>query len=277
VREAPPALLTNLEKHPTEMPLKYKLCSTFALVLLFIGCDANADTEKKTEQSGWTGTAGVGPMMFSKYTGGTGTQTWVLPLVSASYDNILEIDPLRATLYVAGSAEKKIGFGFAVEPRMGFHSSDGAKLKGMATRRNSLEGGPTVDWDAGIVAISVSYFTDLTSSSNGTSSRLYLYKDLIDNEKWKLGANAGADHMSAKVTNYFFGTTPSEVTADRPLYQPGSATNLVFGFDGSYKINQRYSMVFGLQATRLNGSAARSPIIETRRSAVGWVGLALNL
>lgn len=260
-----------------EILLKHTLCGTFAIVLLFIGCNANADTEKKTEQSGWTGTAGVGPMMFSKYTGGTGTQTWVLPLVSASFDNFLEIDPLRATLYVAGSADKKIGFGFAVEPRMGFHSSDGARLKGMATRRNSLEGGPTIDWDAGIVAISASYFTDLTSSSNGTSSRLYLYKDLIDNEKWKLGANAGVDHMSAKVTNYFFGTTSSEVTADRPLYQPGSATNLVFGFDGSYKINQRYSMVFGVQATRLNGSAARSPIVETRRSAVGWIGLALNL
>jgi len=244
---------------------------------LCIGCNANADTEKQAEQPGWTGTAGVGPMVFSKYTGGTGMQTWVLPLVSANYNNILEIDPLRATLYVAGSAEKKIGFGFAIEPRMGFHSSDGAKLKGMATRRNSLEGGPTVDWDAGIVAISVSYFTDLTSSSKGTSSRLYLYKDLIDNDKWKLGANAGVDHMSAKVTNYFFGTTSSEVTADRPLYQPGGATNLVFGFDGSYKINQRYSMVFGLQATRLNGSAAHSPIVETRRSTVGWVGLALNL
>lgn len=269
--------LTNLEKHLTETPLKYKPCSTFALALLFLACNVNADTEKKTEQSGWTGTVGAGPMVFSKYTGGTGAQTWVLPLVSASFNNILYIDPLRATLYVAGSAEKKIGLGFAVEPRMGFHLSDGAKLNGMATRRNSLEGGPTFDWDAGIVAISISWFTDLTSASNGTSSRLYFYKDLIDNDRWKLGANAGVDHMSAKVTNYYFGTTPSEVTADRPLYQPGGAANLVFGFDGSYKINQRYSMVFGLQATHLNGNAARSPIVETRRSAVGWIGLALNL
>lgn len=259
--------------------MKYKLASALVVLCIFISSDANADAETNTntDQHGWTGTAGLGPMTFSKYTGGTGLQTWFLPLVSASYNDIVNIDPLRANVYLVGSSDKKIGAGFAVEPRMGFHSSDGAKLAGMATRRNSLEGGPNIDWDLGVVSISVSYFTDLTSSSKGSSSRLYFYKDLIDNKKWKLGANAGLDHMSAKVTNYYFGTTAAEVTANRPLYQPGSATNLVFGVDGKCKLNQQYSMVFGLQAARLNGNAARSPIVETRQAIVGWLGLALNL
>jgi outer membrane protein len=254
-----------------------KKYSLLFITLFSLAVNALADDKSTTEDKGWSGMAGVGPMTFSRYTGGTGMQTWPLPLISANYNEIAYIDPLRANVYLGSTADKKIGWGVAVEPRMGFHASDGARLAGMATRRDSLEGGFNIDWDADIVAISFSYFTDLTRSSNGTSSCLYLYKDLIKGTQWKLGGNVGLDHMSAKVTDYFFGVSANEATSNRPQYQPGSATNFVFGFDGSYKINQRYSMLFGLQATHLNGSAANSPIVETRLSKVGWIGLAFNL
>lgn len=257
--------------------MKCKVCTLVLAVHLFAAGIATAESINLANQSEWTGTVGVGPMTFSKYTGGTGTRSQILPLISANYKEVFYIDPLRATLYLAGSAERRMGFGLAVEPRMGFHSSDGSKLAGMATRRNSLEGGLTFDWDADVVAISVSYLTDLTRSSGGTSSRLYFYKDAIKTETWQLGANVGVDHMSAKVTSYFFGTTPNEVTMYRPLYRPGSASNIVSGFDGRYKLNQRNSIVFGLQQTNLKGSAANSPLIETKRSRVGWVGVAWNL
>jgi len=262
-----------------EFPLKRKLSifAFFVAATSFVGNYARAESGPLLETSGWFGTAGVGPMIFSRYTGGTETQTWILPLISANYDEVLYIEPLRANIYLASSEDKKMGFGLAVEPRMGFHSSDGAKLAGMVTRRNSLEGGFNFDWDVSIIAISVSYLTDLTHSSKGTSSRVYFYKDFLKNEKWRLGANLGADHMSAKVTNYFFGIMAAEVMANRPLYQPGSATNVVFGVDGSYKLNEHNSFVFGLQANHLNGSSSNSPIIETRLTKVGWAGFAWNL
>lgn len=258
--------------------MKHKVCTlALATHLLFIAGLAAAESTSPVTPSAWSGTVGAGPMIFSTYTGGSGTRTQILPLVSANYKEIFYIDPLRAALYFAGSAEKKMSVGFAVEPRMGFRSSDGSKLAGMATRRNSLEGGLSFDWDADVIAISVSYLADLTHSSGGTSSRLYFYKDVIKNETWQFGANVGVDHMSAKVANYFFGIAPDEVTAFRPLYRPGSVSNIVYGFDGRYKLNQRNSIVFGMQQTNLNGDAANSPIVETKRSTVGWVGLAWNL
>lgn len=85
------------------------------------------------------------------------------------------------------------------------------------------------------------------------------------------------DHMSQKVTNYFFGTTAAELTVTRPLYQMGSASNIVAGFDGSYKLNQWRSFVFWLQKTYLNENAANSPIVETKQATVGWIGVAWNL
>ena len=256
-----------------------RLCIVLTIFIPFLGLisAAKADTGVTPDKSGWSGTAGIGPMVFPKYTGGKGMQTWLLPLVSASYDDMFYIEPLRAGMYLASSADKKMAFGLAVEPRLGLRSTDGAKLIGMATRRDSLEGGLSFDWDADVVAISFSYFVDLTHSSRGTSARLYFYKELIKDEQLKFGVFAGADYLGAKVANYFFGVRPTEVTPSRPFYQPGSSTNGEFGFDGSYKLSPRYSIVFGLQATQLLGGAANSPIVETKQAAVGWAGLAWNL
>ncbi|MGZ5780734.1 MAG: MipA/OmpV family protein, partial [Burkholderiaceae bacterium] len=131
-----------------------RILNLLFIILSFAIGNANADTAVSTEKQGWSGIAGVGPMTFSKYTGGTGTQTWLLPLISANYDEIVYIDPLRANVYLGSTSDKKMAWGLAVEPRMGFHASDGAKLAGMATRRNSLEGGFNFDWDADIIAIS---------------------------------------------------------------------------------------------------------------------------
>jgi outer membrane protein len=254
------------------------LCTVVAILVSLLGVSAaNADADAASIKTGWSGTAGIGPMVFPKYTGGKGTKTWLLPLVSASYNDMFYIEPLRAGVYLASSADRKLAFGLAVEPRFGLHSTDGARLTGMATRKDSLEGGLSFDWDADIVAINFSYLGDLTHSSQGTSARLYFYKELIKNGLWKFSAFAGADRLSAKVANYFFGVNGAEVVPGRPLYQPGATTNGVFGFYGSYKLSPRYSVVFGLQSTRLLGGAAMSPIVETKQANVGWAGFAWNL
>ena len=249
----------------------------FVLALSCLAASGVRADTAAAEKSGWSGTAGVGPMVFPSYSGGKGMQVWPLPLVSATYNDVVYVEPLRAGAYFAGSADKKMALGLAIEPRMGQHASDGAKLAGMSTRRNSLEGGLALDWDLDVVAISLSYFTDLTRSSKGSSARLYVVKELVKNDTWKFGAVVGADHLSARVANYFFGVTAAEATADRPFYQPGATTNAVYGFDGSYKLNPRYSIVFGVQATRLLGGAGNSPIVETRQANVGWLGFAWNL
>lgn len=255
-----------------------KLCTVLAILMPLLGTStANADANGASNKPRWSGTAGIGPMVFPKYAGGKGTQTLLLPLVSVSYNDWFYIEPLRAGMYLASSTDRKIAFGVAIEPRFGLRSNDGPRLTGMTTRRDSLEGGLSFDWDADIVAINFSYFGDLTHSSRGTSERLYFYKEFTRNEPWKFGAFAGADHLSAKVANYFFGVTAAEAGPGRALYQPGSITNGVFGFDGSYKLSPRYSIVFGLESTRLLAGAANSPIVETKQANVAWAGLAWNL
>ena len=73
------------------------------------------------------------------------------------------------------------------------------------------------------------------------------------------------------------GVPANEVTPSRPEFQAKATANPMLGLDGRYKINPEHSLLFGLQATWLGHGIAASPIVETRRSVLSWLGLAWNL
>ena len=231
----------------------------------------------ETPDNSWSGILGAGPMTFPSYSGGNGSKVWLVPLISAAYGEMVYIEPLRAGAYLWGSADRKMGLGLAVEPRMGFKAGDGQRLAGMATRRDSLEGGPAFDWDLDLFKLSVSLFGDLVNASGGTSGRLYAYRDLPLGERWHMGAYVGVDRMSARVADYFFGVADSEATPARPAFRASATSNPLAGFDGNYRLNDRYSILFGAQFAYLGSGAATSPIVETRRTHVAWLGLGWNL
>lgn len=247
------------------------------ILVMLTRSPAFAETQPASQTTGWSGAVGIGPIMFSRYSGSRATQTWLIPLISATYSDILYIEPLRAGAYIWGSEDRKMGLGLAVEPRFGFKRGDGSKLEGMAPRRNSFEGGPAFDWDLGIIMLSASLFTDLTNSSHGSSGRLYAYRELVKDETWKIGAFVGGDRIGQKVADYFFGVPDSETSSTRPAFQARSTTNVMAGFDGNYRVSANYSVLFGFQLTRLGNGVAHSPIVESRQSNVGWLGLAWNL
>ena len=68
------------------------------------------------------------------------------------------------------SEDKKIRWGFAVEPRLGFSAQDDARLQGMARRRDNLEGGLPFGWDFDVSAVSGAYFGGPSLASHGHST-----------------------------------------------------------------------------------------------------------
>lgn len=238
---------------------------------------AHADDSTQSAQAGLSGTAALGPIVFPRYSGSRQTQVWAIPLLSANYKDIVYVEPLRAGAYFWGNADKSMGLGVAVEPRLGFKAGDAARLTGMDTRRDSLEGGPAFDWDLGPVALSASLFTDLTHSSRGGSARFYALRPVAKNETWDVSAYVGAERLGKRVANYFFGVRDTEATPERPAYQANATTNLTGGIGGTRRLGSDYALLFGLQSTRLAGGLAHSPIVDTRLSTVGWIGLGLSL
>ena len=245
-------------------------------VLLVPVC-TSAEGETPAANSRWSGVAGAGPVAFPRYAGGKGLQALPLPIAYVTYNDWFYVDLYRAGAYVWGSQDKKKGIGLAVEPRLGFHANDGARLAGMATRRGSISGGPTYDWQDGANALSIGYFSDLSHASDGGYADLLFNRTLVQDARWNVSGTIEISRLDSKVVNYYFGVTPSEATPTRPPYQPGATANLTLWFTGEYKLTKREALMFGANVTRLGASAANSPIVERRQAPLFYLGLGANL
>ena len=228
------------------------------------------------DRPGLVGSAGVGPAIVPKYVGSSSSSIWPIPILSLTYNDTYYIEFARAGVHLFSNSEKTMALGLAVEPRFGHTQGDGPRVLGMHTRRPSLEGGPSFNWENRIVDVNLTYFHDLTGASHGTSIRATLSKDVITEGKLKLSVNAGIDRVSSRMVDYYFGVAPSEATPTRPAYVGRSGVDFNYGFTGSYDLTKKNSIVFGANFTRLNDSAATSPIVERRNVRLGWVGYAWN-
>jgi MipA family protein len=238
---------------------------------------AGARAQAPSKGSGWSGTIGGGPVILPKYVGARDLQALPLPIAYVSYDDWFFVNLYRAGGYVWGSEDKKKGISLSFEPRLGFHASDGAKLAGMATRRGSLSGGPTFDWQGDLGALSLGYFSDLSNASRGGYVDGLFNRSLINDGRWDVSGTIEVSRLGSKVVNYYFGVRPSEVTATRALYQPAATTNITLWITGQYNWTKRNALMFGANATRLGSPAARSPIVERGQAPLFYLGLGINL
>jgi len=200
-----------------------------------------------------------------------------LPIAYVDYNDRFYVNLFRAGAYVWSTSDKKTGISFAVEPRLGFSSSSGAKLAGMETRRGSLQGGPTFDLEGRWGALSVGYFTDLTRASRGGYLDALYSKALVKSGRWEVNGAIEISRLDSKIVNYYFGVRPTEVRPDRAFYQPGATTNATFWLTGQYNLTRQSALMFGVNVTRLGGAAASSPIVERRQVPLIYVGLGWNL
>ncbi len=250
------------------------LCAFLALASLL---PAGARAQAPSTGSGWSGTLGAGPVVVPKYVGGKNLQALPLPIAYVTYDDWFFVNLYRAGAYVWGSEDKKKGVSLSFEPRLGFHASDGARLAGMATRRGSLSGGPTFDWQGDLGALSLGYFFDLSEASRGGYADVLFNRPFINDSRWDVSGTIELSRLDSKVVNYYFGVRPSEVTATRALYQPAAATNITLWITGQYNWTKRNALMFGANATRLGSAAAHSPIVEHEQAPLFYLGLGINL
>jgi outer membrane scaffolding protein for murein synthesis (MipA/OmpV family) len=183
-------------------------------------------------------------------------------------------------------------FNFDAGPIAGFrfdsrrHSDDGV-VRMMVRRKTAYEVG-------GFAGVS---FHDLIDPYDTLSVRLDVLHDIgsaykstvvdphVDfstpvSRKTYVSASLGAEFVSRKFANYYFGVTPADVVATGgalPLYSPGGGMK---NWKTSLLVNQSLTgdllgglSVFGFgQYSRLLGDFKRSPIVTMRGSASQWTG-----
>lgn len=255
--------------------LAYCVC---IVVCHFVAGESHAQaTDAAPEKKFVTGRLGAGAMVDSRYSGAADYRTFPVPLASLEIGDFAYVDYWQAGMYFLSNQDKTLGLAVVATPRLGFNSSDGARLAGMMTRKSSIETGLSIDYGADNAGISLGYLHDITGASDGGLVRLLLFKRVEITEHIGVDTFAGLERLSSKVANYYYGVGSNEATAARPFFQPGPATNLTAGLHFNYDFGQKSTILFGYEATRLGDSLVNSPIVERRMANLFYLGYGWRL
>lgn len=224
-----------------------------------------------------TGRVGAGALLDSRYSGGAKNQIFPVPLASLEIGDFAYVDYWEAGLFVLSNQAKTLGLAVVATPRLGFSSSDGQRLAGMATRHPSIEAGLSINYGSDDAGLSFGYLHDVTGASHGGLIRLLAFKHYDISMRFGMDVYAGVERLGAKVADYYYGVPDYEATAVRPAYQPGQSTAVSAGLHFNYDFGRRSSLLFGYEPTLLGGTTADSPIVEHRMTGVFFIGYGWRL
>jgi outer membrane protein len=116
---------------------------------------------------------------------------------------------------------------------------------------------------------------DAAGGSSGSEVRLGYRYD------WKIGKLQLQPQLTfaardARLNNYYYGVRPSEATATRLAYEPGSGVNTEFGLSAAYRLSARWRLLGGVSTTHWSSGVRASPIVEDRPQLAAQLGLAYD-
>lgn len=172
----------------------------------------------------------------------------------------------RLGVYFLGDKQENFAWGFSLtmQPRpYGYKASDSPYLKGMQTRKNTLEGG---------VAFSASY--------DDAFFEIMALTDVLDRyDSWLLKAEIGKEfsfgdfslypsliltYLSKDFVDYYYGVQASEkdLSINRTLYQADAGLQVGAQTFFNYNLNKEYALLLNIRADRLTNDARNSPLTD---------------
>ena len=158
----------------------------------------------------------------------------------------------------------------------GYKAADGAIFTGMARRDPSLLVGVGIKYTTPVGQFWAETGVDATGNSKGMRSEVGVgWRFNTDSAlgKWTFTPYVSAQLNNAKLTNYYFGVSKSEATANRPAYQAGSATNLNAGISAVTQLTPSVSMLLGARYRHYGESIRQSPLVDSNGAISGNLSL----
>ena len=116
---------------------------------------------------------------------------------------------------------------------------------------------------------------DAAGGSSGSEVRVgYRYDWQIG--KLQLQPQVTFAARDARLNNYYYGVRPSEATATRPEFEPGSGVNTEFGLSAVYRLSERWRLLGGVTSKHWSAGVRASPIVENRPQLAGQIGAAYD-
>jgi len=115
-----------------------------------------------------------------------------------------------------------------------------------------------------------------TASDLGDQADVRLSAGAVQSGAFGAGVFAQSSWASTKAARAYYGIdAPGSVTSGLPVFQPSSGWLYASaGLLWSFRLGPRWDLVGSLEARRLRGDAAQSPLVEKRRNGYATAGLA---
>ncbi|OTP66590.1 MipA/OmpV family protein [Caballeronia sordidicola] len=142
----------------------------------------------------------------------------------------------------------------------GYKGSDAPILNGMQTRKGAFWLGPAFAWHTEYGTLSGDI---LTGENKGQKANIEFAKAL-DFGKFSVEPHVGAEWLSSKDVDYYYGVRSSEVKAGRPAYTGRAAYNLSIGTKVDYKIARQQLVFLDVGVSHLTSGITDSPLVGKR-------------
>lgn len=143
----------------------------------------------------------------------------------------------------------------------GYKGSDVPILNGMENRNGSTFWyGPELTWKTAFGTLLGDY---LLGGNKGQQANIE-YSKSFHLGNWSIEPHVGADWLSSKYVDYYYGVRPSEVRAGRPAYTGKSTWDTSVGMRVDYPLTRHQLLSLDLGVSHLGTAITDSPIVGRR-------------
>jgi MipA family protein len=142
----------------------------------------------------------------------------------------------------------------------GYKQSDAPILNGMQDRNGAFWYGPALAWRTGFGTLSGDY---LLGGNKGQQASIAFGKS-FEFGKLSVEPHVGAEWLSSKYVNYYYGVRSSEARAGRAAYTGKSTYDTSVGTRIDYKFTRHQIVILDVGVSHLGSGITNSPLVGKR-------------
>lgn len=219
---------------------------------------------------------GLGPGIYPDFEGSRHSSIQAVPVVSLRYRDMIEVinNEVKVTafnkLFAPAVNSDRPGGSLRVGPlvslNFGRSEDDSVDLKGMGDVGTSIELGAFISFLLPNDRFRARLRQDIAGGHKGATLQLDYTHTFIRGQRLSLSGTLGADAASGAYMKTFFGVNAVQAArTGLPAYRAASGfKDANAGINGSYVLNDNWTVFATLNYERLLGKAANSPLIRLR-------------
>lgn len=168
----------------------------------------------------------------------------------------------------------------AVQLQSGFDEYGGAiysgplikELEGITPRQADYDAGLRLTRTNGDTQLNLEILHDIAGAHQSLIVSTFI-SHIRPWKNWEFRSGVGLSYYPKTYTNYYFGVTPEEVRAFRPVFEASNAFAMQFEFHAEYPLSRHWVFLGGWLTTWFSSGIGDSPLVEQPYQHKAKVGI----